>query len=96
MNALRSLLFAAAFYVGSFVIVTTGVLWSLFDRRAVRSTSRRWSRWHRGCARVLLGVHPGNTRARRFYERHGFEVIGERVFQVGTQRITDPIYARGV
>jgi ribosomal protein S18 acetylase RimI-like enzyme len=46
-----------------------------------------------GHARVLLGVHPGNMRARRFYERHGFAVIGERVFRVGTQRITDPIYA---
>ena len=38
MNVLRSVLFAVAFYVGSFAIVTTGVLWSLFDRRAVRST----------------------------------------------------------
>lgn len=47
-----------------------------------------------GKTRVLLGVHPANTRARRFYERHGFRVIGERVFQVGAQRITDPIYAR--
>lgn len=47
-----------------------------------------------GKTRVLLGVHPGNTRARNFYERHGFSVIGSRVFQVGAQRITDPIYAR--
>lgn len=46
------------------------------------------------CTRMLLGVHPENTRARRFYERAGFRVIGERVFQVGAQRITDPIYAR--
>lgn len=45
------------------------------------------------CTRMLLGVHPENTRARRFYERAGFRVIGERVFQVGAQRITDPIYA---
>ena len=49
-----------------------------------------------GRTRVLLGVHPGNLRARRFYERHGFAVIGERVFQVGAQRITDPIYARAL
>lgn len=47
-----------------------------------------------GRARLLLGVHPGNIRARRFYERHGFAVIGERVFQVGDQRFTDPVYAR--
>ena len=49
-----------------------------------------------GRTRVLLGVHPANARARRFYERHGLAVIGERVFQVGTQRITDPIYARAL
>lgn len=47
----------------------------------------------RGRARVLLGVHPDNRRARRFYERTGFRVIGERTFTVGTQRFTDPIYA---
>ncbi|WP_419808222.1 GNAT family N-acetyltransferase [Sphingomonas sp.] len=47
----------------------------------------------RGHARVLLGVHPDNRRARRFYERQGFVVVGERTFAVGTQRFTDPIYA---
>ena len=43
--------------------------------------------------RLLLGVHPDNRRARRFYERNGFVVIGERSFAVGAQRFTDPIYA---
>ena len=47
----------------------------------------------RGCGRVLLGVHPGNARARRFYERTGFRVIGERAFTVGAARFVDPIYA---
>ena len=47
----------------------------------------------RGCQRVLLGTHPENGRARRFYERSGFRVIGERVFTVGESRFTDPIYA---
>lgn len=47
----------------------------------------------RGHARVLLGVQPDNARARRFYERNGFRVVGGRVFTVGTQRFTDPIYA---
>lgn len=48
-----------------------------------------------GRTRLLLGVHPGNARARRLYERHGLRVIGERVFQVGTGdlRMTDPVYA---
>ena len=47
----------------------------------------------RGRKRVLLGVHPDNDRARRFYERTGFRVIGERVFSVGASRFVDPIYA---
>jgi len=48
-----------------------------------------------GRTRLLLGVHPGNARARRFYERHGFRVIGTRVFRVGTGDLTmtDPVYA---
>lgn len=47
----------------------------------------------RGHARMLLGVHPENDRARRFYERTGFRVVGERSFSVGDSRFTDPIYA---
>ena len=50
----------------------------------------------RDARRILLGVHPDNGRARRFYENHGFAVIGERRFTVGTQLFTDPIYARAV
>lgn len=50
----------------------------------------------RAHARILLGVHPDNRRARAFYERNGFAVIGERTFAVGTQRFTDPIYARAL
>ncbi|HZF42681.1 MAG TPA: 1-acyl-sn-glycerol-3-phosphate acyltransferase, partial [Sphingomonadaceae bacterium] len=56
MTTSRSILFAAAFYVGSFFIVTLGVLMALFDGRAVRSTTRRWARYHRWCAAALLGV----------------------------------------
>ena len=50
----------------------------------------------RGGRRVLLGVHPDNRRARCFYEKHGFAVVGERKFKVGTQLFSDPIYARAV
>ena len=46
-----------------------------------------------GRTRMLLGVHPGNLRARRFYEREGFRVIGERMFQVGSLVMHDPVYA---
>ena len=47
-----------------------------------------------GRTRLTLGVHPGNARARTFYERHGFRVVGERRFQVGDALFTDPVYAR--
>ena len=49
-----------------------------------------------GRTRVLLGVWEGNTRARTFYERHGFTVIGARQFTVGTTLHDDPVYARSV
>lgn len=56
MATLRSLLFAAAFYVGSFVIVTSGMAMAAFDAAAVRRTTRRWARYHRWCAAAFLGV----------------------------------------
>ena len=47
-----------------------------------------------GKSRLALGVHPGNTRARAFYERHGFTIVGRRRFQVGDAVFDDPVYAR--
>ncbi|MDD1450536.1 GNAT family N-acetyltransferase [Sphingomonas sp. H160509] len=49
-----------------------------------------------GRTRVLLGVWDQNTRARAFYERQGFKVIGTRQFMVGTTLHDDPVYARAV
>ena len=49
-----------------------------------------------GRTRILLGVWDQNTRARAFYERQGFEVIGARQFMVGTTLHDDPVYARAV
>ncbi|MES1995617.1 MAG: GNAT family N-acetyltransferase [Pseudomonadota bacterium] len=46
-----------------------------------------------GARRLLLGVWEHNARARAFYERHGFRVIGTREFQVGSEVHIDPIYA---
>ena len=46
--------------------------------------------------RVLLGVWDQNSRARAFYERQGFEVIGARQFMVGTTLHDDPVYARAI
>ena len=50
----------------------------------------------RDARRMLLGVHPGNVRARRFYERKGFVVIGQRRFQVGKSVFEDPVYGRAL
>ncbi|WP_277979856.1 GNAT family N-acetyltransferase [Sphingomonas phyllosphaerae] len=49
-----------------------------------------------GCGRVLLGVYGGNRRAHRFYEKHGFTVVGERRFLVGATWHDDRVYGRGV
>ena len=47
----------------------------------------------RGARRLLLGAYHGNARARRFYGRHGFEVVGERPFTIGAVTHLDPVYA---
>ena len=49
-----------------------------------------------GGERLMLGVYAENRRARRFYERQGFSVIGERQFQVGEHWCDDLIYARAL
>lgn len=46
-----------------------------------------------GRSRLLLGVYHGNARARRFYERQGFTIVGERPFRVGATTYLDPVYA---
>lgn len=43
----------------------------------------------RDAAGVWLGVNGENLRAQAFYRRSGFEVVGERTFQVGDQRHHD-------
>ncbi|MET4781088.1 N-acetyltransferase [Glaciihabitans sp. UYNi722] len=39
----------------------------------------------RGVAAVWLGVNQENGRANRFYEKHGFQVVGTKKFLVGDQ-----------
>ncbi|MEG3122521.1 GNAT family N-acetyltransferase [Sphingomonas sp. GB1N7] len=46
-----------------------------------------------GGKRLLLGVWEHNARARAFYERQGFRVIGSREFVVGSEVHVDPVYA---
>lgn len=45
----------------------------------------------RGAAQMILSVYVDNDRARRFYERHGFEEVGRYVFMVGDHQDDDRI-----
>lgn len=48
----------------------------------------------RGRAGLWLGVNAQNARARRFYEKQGFVVVGTRTFVVGTQTHDDFVMQR--
>lgn len=55
LTALRSLLFMLAFYVGTALFVTGAVIGGFFNPAHVASVATGWSRFHRFCARWLLG-----------------------------------------
>lgn len=46
--------------------------------------------------RMLLGVLGINERARAFYEREGFALVGTRQFRVGDTVFDDVVYARNL
>lgn len=52
----RSLAFYVVFYVGSIWHVTFAVLVMGFSQRLLRRTVRGWSRYHRRCCALLLGI----------------------------------------
>ncbi len=56
MAALRSLLFAVIFYGGTVPAVLLSFPISLFGTGAIRGWAHLWARYHRFCARYLLGV----------------------------------------
>lgn len=57
MSVLRSLLFYIVFYLGSiYHVAGSALLITLGSRRTFRRVVEDWSRWHRWCARVLLGI----------------------------------------
>jgi 1-acyl-sn-glycerol-3-phosphate acyltransferase len=51
----RSCAFYAVFYIGSIPLVVFAALMAGGPRPLFRRAVRRWSDWHRWCARVLLG-----------------------------------------
>ncbi len=56
MALLRSLAFYLVFYVGSIGFSTAALMVASFSPLTLRKVVRSWSRYHRGCARVLLGI----------------------------------------
>ena len=56
MALLRSLLFALVFYPGTAVAVLLAYPAALLGRGALTRVTIGWARWHRWCARWLLGV----------------------------------------
>lgn len=56
MALLRSILFALIFYPGTLGAVLVAFPLSLLGPPALRRQAVRWARFHRWCARVLLGV----------------------------------------
>jgi 1-acyl-sn-glycerol-3-phosphate acyltransferase len=55
LTALRSLLFMIAFYSGSLLLVLAALVAALISSRALQAVATGWSRFHRFCARWLLG-----------------------------------------
>jgi 1-acyl-sn-glycerol-3-phosphate acyltransferase len=55
VTALRSLLFMLVFYGGSVFFVLAAMLFGWVTPMAVQRIATAWSRFHRGCARWLLG-----------------------------------------
>ena len=48
----------------------------------------------RGCVVIWLGVWERNARAIRFYQKWGFEEVGEQVFMLGRERQRDVVMRR--
>ena len=56
MALLRSSVFALFFYFGSVFLVLAALAAIPFGQSAIVKASRRWARWHRWCAKYLLGI----------------------------------------
>lgn len=56
MDAVRSALFALFFYPGTAGAVTLAFPAALFGEKPLQWVTHGWARWHRWCARFLLGI----------------------------------------
>jgi len=64
VNVLRSLLFYTVFYAATVYYVSASVLMAWFAPRHIRRFPDAWSRFHRTCMRVLLGITVRETGSR--------------------------------
>ena len=64
MIVLRNLMFYAVFYAATVFYVSAAVLMAWFAPRHIRRFPDAWSRFHRTCLRVLLGIAVHETGAR--------------------------------
>ena len=53
---LRSILFLVAYLTGSVGLVLIALFEARMGRARVTRASRRWARWHRFCAKHILGI----------------------------------------
>jgi ribosomal protein S18 acetylase RimI-like enzyme len=67
----------------------TGVSHMLMDSAFAESR-------HRGARELYLTVYVDNERAKRFYERYGFEAVGRYDFMVGSHADEDIIMRKGL
>jgi 1-acyl-sn-glycerol-3-phosphate acyltransferase len=56
MSLLRSILFSIFFYLGTIVAVFLALPAAWMGRRPLVAVTHGWARWHRLCARYLLGI----------------------------------------
>lgn len=49
-----------------------------------------------GCSGLWLGVNQENTRARRFYTKHGFVIVGTKTFTLGNEVHDDFVMERAL
>jgi len=64
MNVLRNLLFYLVFYAASVVYVLASVVVSYVAPKHLRPVPDAWSRFHRDCMRVILGIRVRETGSR--------------------------------
>lgn len=57
IGAIRTIVWAAAFFGGSLAAVLFGLTLGSLSSRALNMAVKGWARWNRGCARWILGQH---------------------------------------